>query len=161
MFWDDDDITPKTKRSVGRPLENPFPSEEVEEEFVSRGASMIERFYHPAGPNTRLDFVFGPGGAMSKTLFWSLVFIYYVQKKGMKNNIQGYLSAVQRHFGAAVASDRAGITKKIAFLDNYYVHCIATHPMSGAEGRVQEKLRKQYQYIVRRWEETTAPNCNT
>lgn len=155
MPWIDDDITPKVKRTVGRPLENPFLSPESEEEFVLRGNAMLERYYRPNGSNTRQDFVFGPCRTMSKTHFWATVFIYYVEEKGMKNNLQGFLHAVQRHFGASVASDRAGIHKNICMQRSLEVTLQTSLSCKNpAELNAQRKYRAMYRFLVNCWEQT-------
>ena len=153
MIWDEDEnFEPKAKRSVGRPVENPFPSPEVEAEFVSRGQAMIDLYYHPAGPNTRHDFVFSPRHAMSKTLFWSLVFIHYVNRRQMKRNLQGFLATIHQHFGTQVVSDRTSLAKSVKSLDRFNVHQMRMNELDGYDGRRQKSLRSQYQYVMNRWE---------
>lgn len=156
-IWTEDDeetYTPKVKHTaVGRPVENPFESPEVEEEFARRGKAMIELYYKPSGPDTRKDFVFGPGRDMSKTLFWALVYIYYTRAvKQMKENLQGFLSAVQAHFGTDVASDRTSICRSVKMLEPLSVHNKHIGDLSGSAGERQKKYRSYYQYVIRRWE---------
>lgn len=43
---------------------------------------MVERYYHPT-PNTYSDFVFAARKKTSKSCFWAMIFIYYLEEKGM------------------------------------------------------------------------------
>lgn len=155
MIWrDDEEITPKTKRAVGRPVENPFCSTESEEEFVRCGEAMLRLYYKEGGPNTRHDFVFGPSRDMSKTLFWSIIFLYYTTEKHMQNNLQGFLFAITRHFGAKVTSDRTSISKCVKLLNKLTANFKHSFELSGAAGKQQEMYRSYYQYVVKKWNET-------
>jgi len=154
MNWDDDfDLTPKGKRPVGRPADNPFPSPESEQEFVCRARVMIDRYYKPGGPNTRKDYVFGPGRSLSKTQFWAFIFIYYETKHQLKDNIQGFLNIVQTNFGTKVASERTTISTCVNMLRSLHVELKHSFVLSGSRGKAQEGYRSKYQFIVRRWEE--------
>lgn len=158
MNWDEDS-KPKTKRSVGRPVESPFPSFETEEEFVQRAQAMINLYYHPAGPNTRKDFVFRPGCALSKTEFWSYVYVYYTNTQGMKRNVLGFLNAILQHFDPQVVSDRTSLTKRIGLMENIRAHLkYIAYDDEGDDADKQVKKRKQYQFVVRRWQECLDQN---
>lgn len=151
--WLDDTL--KVKRQRGRPEVNPFPSDEVEKDFVVRGRKLLDMFYDYSDPNTKNNFVFDDKKRMSKTLFWSLVFIYYIEKKGLNDNLQGYLSALVKHFGVEVTSDRTAMSKRVNMLNGIFV----THnhldegrmPMS--QQTAHKKYRGRYQFIVKLWEE--------
>ncbi len=155
MLWtDDEDITPKAKRAVGRPVENPFCSTESEEEFFCRGEAMLRLYYKEGGPNTRHDFLFGPDRGMSKTLFWSIIFLYYTTEKNMQNNLQGFLFAITRHFGAKVTSERTSISKCVKLLDKLTANYKHSFELSGAKGKQQAMYRSYYQYVVKKWNES-------
>lgn len=153
MIWRNEDIEPKAKRAVGRPVENPFCSTESEEDFVRRGEAMLRQYYKEGALNTKQNFVFGPGRKMSKTLFWSIIFIYYINEKQMHNNLQGYLFAIHRHFGTQIASDRTGISKCVKLLNALTVNFRHSCELSGAAGKQQEEYRISYQDVIRMWEE--------
>lgn len=155
MLWTDDkDNEPKAKRAVGRPVENPFLSAETEEDFICRGEAMLKLYYKEGEPSTRHNFVFGPNRGMSKTLFWSIIFIYYTTEKHMLNNLQGFLFAITRHFGGKVTSDRTSISKCVKLLNILAVNYKHSCELSGTAGKQQELYRSYYQFVVKRWEET-------
>lgn len=154
MPWSEDDsLEPKTKRAVGRPVENPFLSAEIEEDFVCRGEAMLTRYYIEGGPNTRQNFVFGPGRAMSKTLFWSIIFVYYVTEKRLRNNVQGYLHVLRLHFDPKVTSDRTSICQSVGLLNRLTAHMKHSFELTGANGRKQQEYRAKYQVVVKLWQE--------
>lgn len=158
MLWEDDEIEPKAKRAVGRPVENPFPSLECEEDFARRGKAMIDLYYQPGadGANTRHDFVFDERHRMSKTHFWGIVYIYYTEdKKLIRKNIQGFLNAVQRHFGASVASDRGAISRNVSMQLSMHVHFKHGDVLSRDCDNTKTliRYRKMYLAITKFWEE--------
>lgn len=157
MAWIDEAYgSPRVKRSVGRPVENPFRSAESEEEFVRRGRLMLDRYYHPAGGGSRLDFVFDSTHSISKTCFWSDIYIYLVDDvKVMSDNLQGFLSVIQRHFGPDVASDRTAVCKNVSMQRSLYVRFShSAEATDGPEARAQRKYRAIYRMVVERWKET-------
>lgn len=158
MLWEDDDIEPKAKRAVGRPVENPFTSPEVEGDFARRGKAMVDLYYRPGqdGANTRHDFVFDERHCMSKTQFWGIIYIYYSEdKKLIRKNIQGFINAVQRHFGASVASDRGAISRNVSMQLGMHVHFKHADVFSrdDRDSRTSAKYRKMYLAITKIWEE--------
>ena len=156
MAWLDEAYeSPKVKRSVGRPAENPFSSAESEEEFVRRGRLMLDRYYLEKGPSPKINFVFGTTLSLSKTSFWSYIFVYLADDlKILANNLQGFLTVVQRHFGTEVASDRTGISEKVGRLRALYVHCHYSFEITeGRNARAQRKSRQIYRYVVDSWKE--------
>lgn len=154
MPWtDEDELTPKAKRSVGRPVENPFLSAEIEEDFVRRGEAMLRLYYKEGGPNTRHNFVFGPNRGMSKTLFWSIIFVYYVTENQLRNNVQGYLNTIRLHFDAKVASDRTSICQCVGSLNRLTAYLKHSCELVGADGKAQKEYRAKYQLVVKLWRE--------
>lgn len=158
MLWEDDDIAPKAKRAVGRPVENPFASAEVEEDFARRGAAMIDLYYRPGldGANTRHDFVFDERHCMSKTQFWSIIYIYYITShRIVKPNLQGFLSAVQRHFGTAVASDRAAISRNVNSQLSMHVNYKHGDVLArdNDDSRTLRRYRSMYLGVTKFWEQ--------
>ena len=159
MLWsEDDNFEPKAKRAVGRPVENPFLSTEIEEDFVRRGEAMLRLYYKEGGPNTRQNFVFGPNRCMSKTLFWAIIFLYYVTQKQSQNNLQGFLNAILLHFGSKVTSDRTSICQCVGLLNHLTANMKYSFELDGAEGKQQAKYRGYYQYVVKRWQEVLLLN---
>lgn len=154
MNWCEDDTEgPKTKRGVGRPVENPFASEEAEAEFVRRGEAMLRRYYVPTASAKQNSFVFTQIYGMTKTRFWSFIYIYLVSTKRIKENQQGYLNAVRLHFGPAVISDRTSICKCVGLLQSLDVELEMSCTQSGARAKMQQAYRSQYKYVVKRWEQ--------
>lgn len=154
MLWtEDEDLEPKAKRAVGRPVENPFLSAETEEDFVCRGEAMLRLYYKEGGPSTRHNFVFGPNRGMSKTLFWSIIFVYYVTEKRMRNNVQGYLNAILLHFDAKVVSDRTSLCQSVGLLLRLTANLKYSCELEGAEGKKQKEYRSKYQFVVKLWQE--------
>ena len=154
MLWtEDEDFEPKAKRAVGRPVENPFLSAETEEDFVCRGEAMLRLYYKEGGPSTRHNFVFGPNRGMSKTLFWSIIFVYYVTEKRMRNNVQGYLNAILLHFDAKVVSDRTSLCQSVGLLLRLTANLKYSCELEGAEGKKQKEYRSKYQFVVNLWQE--------
>lgn len=154
MLWtEDEDFEPKAKRAVGRPVENPFLSAETEEDFVCRGEAMLRLYYKEGGPSTRHNFVFGPNRGMSKTLFWSIIFVYYVTEKRMRNNVQGYLNAILLHFDAKVVSDRTSLCQSVGLLNRLTANLKYSCELEGAEGKKQKEYRSKYQFVVNLWQE--------
>lgn len=154
MPWTDkDELTPKAKRAVGRPVENPFLSAEIEEDFVCRGEAMLRLYYKEGDPSTRHNFVFGPNRGMSKTLFWSIIFVYYVTEKRMRNNVQGYLNAILLHFDAKVVSDRTSLCQSVGLLLRLTANLKYSCELEGAEGKKQKEYRSKYQFVVKLWQE--------
>lgn len=157
MNWsDDENPEPKAKRAVGRPVENPFLSAEIEEDFVRRGEAMLGLYYKDGGPNTRQNFVFGPGRGMSKTLFWSIIFVYYVTEKRLHNNLQGYLNAILQHFDPKVTSDRTSLSQSVGLLTRLAANMKHSFELTGADGKKQHEYRAKYQFVVKLWQEVTA-----
>ncbi len=78
---------------------------------------------------------------------------YTEDKKLLRKNLQGFLNAVIRHFGPAVVSDRAGIEKNIG--SQLRMHVCFKHAFadSNCPDTVRDRLCKQYQFVVHRWEE--------
>lgn len=156
MPWiDDNDLTPKAKRAVGRPVENPFHSTEIEEDFVRRGEAMIKLYYIDRGPKARINFVFDPGHDMSKTLFWSIIFVYYLTTKQMDNNLQGFLNTILLHFDPKVTSDRTSICQCVGMLTRLAANFkhIYDYELEGVNGKEQKKYRVKYQHVVKLWQE--------
>lgn len=154
MLWtEDEDLEPKAKRAVGRPVENPFLSAETEEDFVCRGEAMLRLYYKEGGPSTRHNFVFGPNRGMSKTLFWSIIFVYYVTEMRMRNNVQGYLNAILLHFDAKVVSDRTSLCQSVGLLLRLTANLKYSCELEGAEGKKQKEYRSKYQFVVKLWQE--------
>jgi len=89
---------------------------------------------------------------MSKTLFWSFIFIYYEHSKDMLYNIQGFLNIVQEHFGANVASDRTSICKKISMLNRLYIQYPEYSNLRGESLKLQERYLPIYKYLIRKWD---------
>ena len=156
MPWiDDNDLTPKAKRAVGRPVENPFHSTEIEEDFVRRGEAMIKLYYIDRGPKARINFVFDPGHDMSKTLFWSIIFVYYLTTKQVDNNLQGFLNTILLHFDPKVTSDRTSLCQCVGMLTRLYVNTKYSFELDhdNQNSREQKKYRDRYQYVVKKWQE--------
>ncbi len=152
MPWtDEDELTPKAKRAVGRPVENPFLSAEIEEDFVRRGEAMLRLYYKEGGPNTRHNFVFGPNRGMSKTLFWSIIFVYYVTENQLRNNVQGYLNTIRLHFSAKVVSDRTSICQCVGSLNRLTAYLKHSCELVGAHRMQQAEYRAKYQLVVKLW----------
>lgn len=143
---------PKEKRGVGRPAENPFASEESEMDFIRRADAMIKLYFQQGETSQKKDFNFGSGRTMSKTLFWSFIFIYYEHSKDMLYNIQGFLNIVQEHFGANVASDRTSICKKISMLNRLYIQYPEYSNLRGESLKLQERYLPIYKYLIRKWD---------
>ena len=154
MSWtEDESMEPRAKRAVGRPVENPFLLPEAEEDFVRRGEAMLRLYYKEGGPNTRLNFVFGPERAMSKTQFWSIIFVYLVTQKQLRNNVQGYLHVILQHFDPKVTSDRSSICQCVGLLDKLTANLKHSFELSGADGKKQREYRAKYQFVVKLWQE--------
>ena len=153
-IWTDiDEAQPKAKRAAGRPVENPFCSAQSEEDFVRRGEAMIVRYHRPGGPNKKHDFVFSPNRDMSKTLFWSIIFLYLVKTKAIRNNLQGYLNAILEHFGPQICSDRTSVCKSVGLMNRLSAQYTNIDNLEGKEGEKQAKYRSMYKYVVNRWKE--------
>lgn len=155
MPWiDDNDLTPKAKRAVGRPVENPFHSTEIEEDFVRRGEAMLKLYYKDKGPKTRLNFVFDPDHDMSKTLFWSIIFVYYLSTKQVDNNLQGFLNTILLHFDPKVTSDRTSLCQSVGMLTRLYVNTKISFELNQdfEKSKEQKKYREKYQYVVKLWQ---------
>lgn len=153
MIWTDDDNLVREKRKPGRPEVNPFPSTEMEEDFARRGRRMLDLYWRDTGSNAKANLFFTATRHMSKTLFWSMIYLYLTQH-GMMPNLLGYLSAVQKHFGSEVACDRASVAKKVAMLEKLrvqYKH-LADELLSPADQRASRQYRPKYEYIVQLWE---------
>ena len=151
---------PKAKRAVGRPVENPFLSAEMEEDFIRRGEAMLKLYYKEGGlnykeggPSTRQNFVFGPNRGMSKTLFWSIIFVYYVTEKQMRNNVQGYLNTILLHFDPKVTSDRTSLCQSVGLLNRLTAYLKHSNELVGAHRKQQEEYRAKYQLVVKLWRE--------
>ena len=154
MPWlQDDELMPKAKRAVGRPVENPFLSAEMEEDFIRRGEAMLKLYYKEGGPSTRQNFVFGPNRGMSKTLFWSIIFVYYVTEKQMRNNVQGYLNTILLHFDPKVTSDRTSLCQSVGLLNRLTAYLKHSCELEGADGRAQKEYRAKYLLVVKLWRE--------
>lgn len=156
MIWiEGEGFELKEKRTVGRPLESPFCSKESEEEFIRRGKAMLELYYRPGGDSkTRKDFVFNAGYAMSKTSFWSFIYLYYRLEHQMHDNLQGFLSVIRLNFGEKVSSDRTTLLKCVKMFDEHAVQFKnSCEKESKAEKDVQDTLRSHYQYVVKRWKD--------
>ena len=153
MIWlEEENFEPKVKRAVGRPMESPFCSAESEREFIRCGKAMLEQYYRPGGENTRKDFVFNKEYALSKTSFWSFIYIYYVSEKHMQDNLQGFLSIIRLNFGDKVSSERTTLSKSLKMLEGLSVQF--KHSMYGTTPsmqRAQDTQRSHYQYVVKRW----------
>jgi len=89
---------------------------------------------------------------MSKTQFWAIVYIYCTEQHSVHHNLQGFISAVQRHFGPSVISDRASVHKNVNMQQSLYVTFTEAFTLTGADGRAQERYRMQYRFVVRRWQ---------
>ena len=97
--------------------------------------------------------MFGPNRGMSKTLFWSIIFVYYVTEKRMRNNVQGYLNAILLHFDAKVVSDRTSLCQSVGLLLRLTSNLKYSCELEGAEGKKQKEYRSKYQFVVKLWQE--------
>lgn len=154
MSWSCNNRVAKEKRPVGRPKE-PLFSSAAEEDFIRRASVMIERYYKPV-PNMKQDFVFDAVHKISKTKFWSLVYIYFVKERKMKENMQGFVSFIHLHFGHNIISDRTSVYSSVMSLMNQYVHLEHIREKENEKDRKkQEDLRDQYQTVKRLWLEAS------
>lgn len=151
--WDEDDRPIReNSHKVGRPEVNPFPSDEVEKDFVVRGHKMIELYWNDE-PNTKTNFQFSPSKRMSKTCFWTMIYIYHMDQKGLRENHQGFIAAINKHFGLQYSTDNRDLGRKMKeFNENIYIthHLVSSNTKTANK---QEKYRSQYRYIIRKWEE--------
>lgn len=147
----------KEKRAKGRPLVNPFPSEEVEQEFYQTAKLMVSRYYDASDENTKKPFVFSPNVHMGKTTFWALIITYYTFRKQVAQNLLYILTHLATHVGAERVGDRASIN---ALTHQYSAQKIAAHHLydaddlnlSKAEAQKRQKNVEQYEFVVRVWE---------
>ena len=159
MDWIDEDyIKPHGKRAVGRPPEAPFRSSESEEDFVRCGKMMIDLYYRPK-TGSKKDFVFDEEHAVSKTLFWTLIYLYYVHEKEMHANQQGFHDIIVNNFGKAVICDRASFCRSINAQDRlrpYLKHgeefLSDECKLTPYEINARKESRKKYFNISRFWE---------
>lgn len=160
MIWTDDDTPIREKRKAGRPEVNPFPSSAVEEDFVVRGRKLIGLYWRDMGPQAKHNFFFDEQKHMSKTLLWSIIYIYYREQHGLRDNLQGFLATVQKHLGQEYSSDRASIAKKVGMLRHLYVAYkhISPDNLSRADQNAQNKYRGMYQYVTRVWDGLAEPS---
>lgn len=139
------------KRHPGRPLKNPFPSPEVEEDFSVRGKKMVELYFDNSDPNSRKNFRLPNQLKMSKTNFWSMIYIYYTEEKGLGENIKGYHDALLEHFGLGVAADRSSLNECI----NNLRHLSITNQDPGHSNKSDVKAHKKdrtiYLAVIRLW----------
>lgn len=160
MEWEDDIFEPRQKRPVGRPEKNPFHTAECEEDFIRRSMAMVEMYYHPT-PGKHTDYELAPKKRISKTLLWSMIYIYYLVEKGMDDNCTGFIKRVVCNLGNSVISDRPALSRSIEKLQTLYLS-IDDAQLEGmktdvkipyAKKKARRKYRSQYVYVVKRWEE--------
>lgn len=96
---------------------------------------------------------------MSKSRFWSIIFIYYKTEKGLDDNLQGFISIVNRNFGTKVISDRKSLWKNICMLDHLFITEEDIPFLGTADEKARKTYRSQYSYVVRRWKECSV-TCN-
>lgn len=133
-------------------MENPFGTEACEEEFVLQARLVIDRHYRQGEPDKNPTFEFGPGQTMSRTEFWALSYIYLLDVKAVKPNLQGFINVVQRHFGNGIALDRSGISRKEKSLNR--LHVSYKHSFVETEGlkaRKQRDARAMYEAVAQCW----------
>lgn len=158
--WEEEIFEPRPKKGVGRPVKNPFHTVECEEDFIRRCRNMVERYYHPT-PNTYSDFVFAARKKASKTRFWAMIFIYYMEEKGMDENYSGFIERVVSTLGNSVICDRTTLGRTIKGLQKLYITIDDARlkdmdkdvSISDADMKARQKYRKQYVGVVRYWEE--------
>lgn len=90
---------------------------------------------------------------MSKTLFWSIIFVYYVTEKRLHNNLQGYLNAILQHFDPKVTSDRTSLSQSVGLLTRLSANMKHSFELTGADGKKQHEYRAKYQFVVKLWQE--------
>lgn len=121
---------------------------------------MVERYYHPT-PNTYSDFVFAARKKTSKTRFWAMIFIYYMEEKGMDENYSGFIERVVSTLGNSVICDRTTLGRTIKGLQKLYItidddrlkDMDKEEKISDADMKARQKYRKQYVDVVKYWEE--------
>ena len=158
--WEEEIFEPRPKKAVGRPAKNPFHTAECEEDFVRRCRIVAERYYHPT-PNTYSDFVFAPRKKISKSRFWAIIYIYYMEEKGMDDNNSGFIERVVGTLGSSVICDRPTLSRTIGRLQNLYITIDDARledmdkdvRISEADMKARCNYRKQYVDVVRYWEE--------
>ena len=160
MEWEEEIFEPRKKKAVGRPAKNPFHTAECEEDFVRRCRIVAERYYHPT-PNTYSDFVFAARKKTSKSCFWAMIFIYYLEEKGMDENYSGFIERVVGTLGSSVICDRPTLSRTIGRLQSLYItiddarlkDMDKDERISEADMKAHGNYRKQYVDVVRYWEE--------
>ena len=151
-MWTDEDIEKKRYAKAGRPVKNPFPSAEVEKDFAVRGRMMIERYFVPP-PQSTLNFVFSKNKKISKTAFWAIIYLHYINTKGVEENLKGFMDAAGNHFGTDVVCDRASVHKHFSKLKNFSVHSIPSdYTPPPSERKSYLKFRSQYHYVTTLWD---------
>ena len=153
MCWGDDIARPRYAKA-GRPVKNPFPSDEVEKDFAVRGRKMIEQYYDPKlGPKKSFDF--GGGKQLSKSAFWAIIFIYYKEKKRLEDNLQGFINIIVKYFGSEVACDRISIRKHMGKITSLEAHHRSSEyaDRPAAQEKDYRKHRAQYKLVTTLWEE--------
>ncbi|MBR6138487.1 MAG: hypothetical protein IKQ12_02815 [Prevotella sp.] len=121
---------------------------------------MVERYYHPT-PNTYSGFVFAARKKTSKSCFWAMIFIYYLEEKGMDENYSGFIERVVSTLGNSVICDRPTLSRTIKGLQKLYITIDDARltdmdndiRISDADMKARQKYRKQYVDVVRYWEE--------
>ena len=160
MEWEDEIFEPRQKKPVGRPAKNPFHTAECEEDFIRCCKNIAERYYHPT-PNTYSGFVFAARKEISKTRFWAIIYIYYMEEKGMDDNYSGFIERVVGTLGNSVISDRTTLSRVIKKLQSLYITIDDARlkdidkdvRISEADMRARRNYRKQYVDVVKYWEE--------
>ena len=121
---------------------------------------MVERYYHPT-PNTYSGFVFAARKKTSKSCFWAIIYIYYLEEKGMDDNYSGFIERVVSTLGNSVICDRPTLSRTIGRLQNLYITIDDARltdmdndiRISEADMKARQKYRKQYVGVVRYREE--------
>ena len=121
---------------------------------------MVERYYHPT-PNTYSGFVFAARKKTSKSCFWAMIFIYYLEEKGMDENYSGFIERVVGTLGNSVICDRPTLSRTIGRLQSLYITIDDARlkdmdkdvRISEADMKAHSNYRKQYVDVVRYWEE--------
>lgn len=150
----------KTKRGVGRPVKSPFLSPQIEEEFVRRGDAMLRMYYRPQATadieandqskaSNRLDFDFGHEHKMSKTQFWSIIYLFYLNSRQIGKNMQGFIYAIQSNFGTEVVSDRTSLVKCVKMLEFNGADSIRSD--EEYDDKIVMKYRNRYKFVKSLW----------
>ncbi len=114
---------PKNKKPVGRPEIPLFTDDQkdIEEDFLRRAGLLIDLYYRDE-PKSKLNYVFGSNGSLSKTFVWSCIYLYYVHENMMQENLRAFVTKIKETFGGKVISDRTSIFDGYYRLKEHKVH---------------------------------------